>query len=169
MKTVVKFSVLGFVGLMGCVPVQEIEISSEFSATEAAIINKPGSGVLNGEAFLKRRDGQVVTCAGEMANLVPATSYAVERITAIYGSPNGGYRPALGANYDDGADEYQEMIRQVRCDSEGRFTFKGVASGTYYISTSVLWQVSDYYYEGGVLAQRVKIEDGKMIDVVLSS
>ena len=160
---------LSAVTLMGCMTAQDIEVTAPFSAAEAAFINERGSSVINAEAFLKRRDGQVVTCAGEPAYLVPVTRYATERITAIYGSPNGGYRPALGANYSAGSAEYETMSREVRCDSEGRFTFDNVAEGTYYVITSVLWQVSEYYYEGGSLAQKIRIEDGRIIDIVLSS
>jgi hypothetical protein len=147
---------------------QTIETSVPFDPQEAAYINKRGDATVTGEAFMKRRDGQVVTCAGEAVYLVPATRFAQERITAIYGSPYGGYRSAVSANYNEGPDEYLEMSKETRCDAEGRFSIEDVADGYYYVTTSVLWQVSDYYYEGGNLADRIEVENGRSVSVILS-
>lgn len=168
------FIALGFASgllLASCGATPElIEPSVPFNAKAASIINKKGSANIEGQAFLKRRDGQVVTCAGEKVYLTPATEYAEERFRGIYGNENGGYRPAIKGGYSNASvPEYYELARETSCDAEGDFTFNSIANGEYYVSTSVLWRISDYYYEGGNLSKKITIKNGRSQKLILTS
>ena len=169
MKSIV-FSLIAGLSLTACSGVQEIETTVPFNEAEAAYINKTGKATVSGQAFLKRRDGVVVTCAGAEASLFPVTEYAKQRMTAIYGSENGGYRSAYGKRHSKADDpKYYEYTRETNCDAEGDFEFKGVANGEYYLTSTVIWQISDYYYEGGVLSKRIVVKNGRSQKVILTN
>ena len=36
-----------------------------------------------------------------------------------------------------------EYAMETNCDAEGDFEFKGVANGGYYLTSTVVWQISD--------------------------
>ena len=165
----IAFSLIAGLSLTACGGVQEIETTVPFNEAEASYINKKGKATVSGQAFLKRRDGVVVTCAGAEVHLFPVTEYAKQRITAIYGSANGGYRSAFGQGFSEADDpKYYEYSRETNCDAEGDFVFKGVANGEYYLTSTVVWQISDYYYEGGVLGKRIVVKNGRSQDVILA-
>lgn len=156
--------------LISCGPqTQKIEVSVPFDRSAAAYINKKGTAKISGQAFLRRRGGGVVTCAGQNVYLFPATDYANERMMGIYGTTGKGYRSAKSAGYNEAeSEDYYSYNRQTTCDAEGDFEFSGVADGDYYVTASVLWQVNDYYYEGGNLMESVSIRNGKSAKVLMS-
>ena len=148
---------------------QKIETTVPFDKEQASIINKRGSADITGQAFLRRRDGVVVTCAGQEVSLFPVTEYANQRMLGIYGSTVSGYRAAITANYDNAdSQDYYDYHRVVICDADGNFQIENVANGEYYLTAAVMWQISDYYYEGGYLMQRVKVSGGKSQKILLS-
>ena len=155
--------------LAACGGKQQITTTVPYDAQKAAYINKRGKADITGQAFLMRRDGMVVTCAGQDVDLFPAVEYATQRMVGIYGSNERGYRSAITANWNRADDEqYYKMNRSSKCDAEGDFSFKNVADGDYYVVAPVLWQISDYYNEGGYLMQKVSISRGKSQRVLLS-
>jgi len=95
-----------------------------------------------------------------------AYTYATERVTAIYGSSNGGYSQRR-VQFEATAPGYREAIHTTRCDAQGFFRFEDVSDGAFYVQTVVTWVVQ-YSTQGGVLAQRVQVAGGKTVEVVLA-
>lgn len=103
--------------------------------------------------------------------LIPATSYAIERVGILYGSVSGGYNPATGGRrfaFDAEPSEYRALSSRTRCDAQGYFKFENVSDGKFYVSTVIVWKVSEYSMEGGALAQLVAVSGGEVKDVVLA-
>ena len=141
-----------------------------FSTEEAAFIKKGGTGVITGHAFRTKPSGSVVNAAGQVVTLVPATAFARERFTNLYGG--GKYVPHHAYPLPDEVDPaYAEYSRATKAESNGRFVFDNVAPGTYFVTTQVLW--GDEYAcsrEGGLVYDSVTLtgKETKPVDVILS-
>ncbi len=139
------------------------EIKSTFNPSEAAFINKTGSGTIKGQAFLRRNDGMVVYAAGSDVRLIPKSTYADERMNAIYGGGKiGRYVQPVNNN-----PQYISMTKVTRANGEGRFEFKNLADGEYYIVTPVSWMAGDMP-QGGSLMERVTIRGGNSVDLIMT-
>lgn len=115
----------------------------------------------------------MITCAGEQVVLSPFGEYARERIQILYGTTTRpAYRDILINNRKAPPEpdlQYLSAERSTRCDSEGRFTFKDVAPGNYFITTSIFWQVVEFQYQGGDLMYPVTFTgEGETMEVILS-
>ena len=166
-----KLSIFGFLLILtSCTTPSAIETFSSYDRNEIAWSLTDGTGKLEGDGFLSRRDGMLVKCSGQEVGLVPVSDYATERFTNIYGNPNSGYNTAgFGRRNVDIADpDYLSDARLTICDVDGKFSFENLPSGEYYVYTTVIWRVSDYVNEGGNINRRVKIDEGKTSKVSLT-
>ena len=139
------------------------KISSTFDPAEAAFIDKAGTGRISGQAFLRRNDGIVVYAAGSDVILIPRTTYATERMNALYG---GGKINSLVPEPETDP-RYVSMTKKTRADGEGRFEFHGLADGEYYIVTRVVWVVGGYT-QGGGLMETANIRNGEAVDIIMT-
>lgn len=166
-------------GLTGCVTMQPAEpvygINGNFNAEFARAQIASGAGKISGTAFLRQRGGGVVTCAGQDVVMVPVTDYASDRVFHLYGmeptinftvSQDIGLALNRRPKFIPDIPEYREHSRSTKCDAQGEFQFEDVKDGEYYISTSVIWRVQSY--QGGLLATRVKVENGKSPKLILT-
>lgn len=145
----------------GCVSTGiDVVTTVPFDPQEVAYINRSGSNTITGQAFMRQRAGGVVTCAGSTVDLVPAGKYARQRITQIYGSEQGGFTSLYRGPNAEGDPEYVAMVRQATCDANGNFRFNGVANGQYYVIAQVMWQVTEYSFEGGNLSRLINARGG---------
>ena len=167
-----KISIFAFILILASCATSPVTIEtfSSYDRNQIAWSLADGTGKLEGDGFLSRRDGMLVKCSGQEVGLVPASDYAIERFTNIYGSPNGGYNTAgYGNRNADAADpDYINDVRTTICDVDGKFSFENLPSGEFYVYTGVIWRVTDYANEGGAISRRVKIEEGKTIKVSLT-
>lgn len=150
--------------LAGCVRKPE----AAFSAEEAAVIKQQGKGVITGHAFRTRPKGQIVNAAGEVVYLVPQTAYARQRFAALFGE--GKYirhSMIVWAFWEhERHAEYEAHMRQTKTESNGRFAFKDVAPGSYFVTTRVIWGEEDELVrEGGIVYDAVTLT-GKEIEPV---
>ncbi|WP_156463951.1 hypothetical protein [Devosia sp. Leaf420] len=77
---IVKYAALALaLCLAACSPTT---LKSTFNATDAAFINQKGTGIITGQAFLRRNDGMVVYAAGSEVYLVPKTPIATNALQA---------------------------------------------------------------------------------------
>lgn len=136
---------------------------TKFIPAEASFINNIGKGAIEGQAFLRRNDGVVVYAAGSEVKLIPATAYAEERMTAIYGAAKIAYWNA-GFKNDD--QSYYQYMKTTIADGEGKFAFKEIADGSYFVVTTVTWMAGNVP-QGGTLMERVTISGGSMQQVIL--
>lgn len=154
------------ISLLGCVSADVATVP--FDATTASYINKSGRNSITGEAFRKRNDGMLVTCAGEEVILFPVTQYAMQRITHIYGNVNGGRTNNVLVSAGSSDPQYLKYTRTTRCDSNGQFAFNGVADGDYYVVTRVVWNPTESIIpEGGAHGGRVQVSGGKTVKLNL--
>ena len=183
-----KFIVAMLIGgatLTSCMPPQTLQPESgaiwptvEFDASEAAYILNSGSGIVSGQSFLRQRGGSIVTCAGYEVLLSPVTEYTVASFTFRYG-----VLPLTGIVefvpfFSSGSlphfihpPEYLRYKRVAMCDADGRFTFKGVPAGSYFIESTVRWEVAGRNItniEGGVMATQVYITDNQELELILA-
>jgi hypothetical protein len=117
---------------------------------------------------MRQQGGGVVTCAGQPAWLIPATNYAIERLGYIYGGGESGANRFQGFLFSPDPSEYRSSMRSTKCDAQGNFAFEEVADGEYFVTTSVQWVVN-YAQQGGNLMQRLRVGNGKIANVVMSS
>lgn len=142
-----------------------------FDPSQASYIRAPGRGVIAGQAFLRDGSGKskVRYAAGETVRLIPATTYAQERIKKFYGSVK--FLPA--ASVPDGAPDaqYASLTRTTTIDPDGRFTFENVAPGRYYLTTQLIWKPKNSTTpEGGAMYEEVTLtgQENGPVKVVLS-
>lgn len=131
-----------------------------FSPEDAAIIKQQGTGIITGHAFRTRPKGQIVNAAGEVVYLIPQTAFARERIEAVFREKK--YVRHIDRGWPwwelDSNTEYDEHMRQTKTESNGRFTFKNVAPGRYFVATQVSWgSEDDLFKEGGLVYDGVTL------------
>ena len=166
-----KFSILAVILILtSCATAPAFQTQSTYDRDQVSWSFEEGTGKIEGDGFLMRRDGMLVKCAGQGVGLIPVSEYSIERFTFIYGTPNGGYNTAgYGSRIVDDPDPvYLEDSRDSFCDVDGKFTFDNLPAGEYFVHTTVIWRVNDYVNEGGNVSRRVKVEEGKTTKVSLT-
>jgi hypothetical protein len=94
-----------------------------------------GRNVIEGEAVW-RSNGHTFTCAGQKVGLTPETPYTRQRMTELYGSDEAAIRTvaevrARSANAP--TRDYSAYIRFTECDSRGRFVFRDLPNGGWFV------------------------------------
>ncbi len=136
--------------LMSCVQTQAVDFQN--NADGYAAHRKKGSGVVFGQAFLRKRRGGVIDCAGESVLLVPNTGPFKESV-AIWRS---GIRPVAASGHKVGVfrdrvsePQFEGVIRTTICDAQGNFRFENLPTVSWIIFTRVTWQSGEYDIENG--------------------
>jgi hypothetical protein len=141
-------------------------IGTGFDAREAAFIHAKGTGRIDGQAFLRRDYGRVVTAAGERVFLIPATSYTVARFGAMFG---GDMRAYWGNEVEEPPADYYQYRREAKIDMRGRFVFEGLAPGRYIVATRVFWtEPASYLTQGGGIYDIVDVRKDETTQAVVS-
>jgi len=152
------------IGRRSCVGwLQERNLNYFVRPPEAEYIHATGPNSIYGQAFLRRNDGVVVYAAGSDVTLIPYTPYAEERMRTIYGDRKTAY---FKVNFENDDPLYHQYMRKTVANGEGRFSFEGLANGTYYITTHVEWMAGDSR-QGGALMERVSVGGGNKAEVIL--
>jgi hypothetical protein len=148
-------------------------VSVAFNPAEVAWFNAPGRNTIKGSAVMRTVGGDVRTCAGADANLVPDSTYARARMQTMFGGLERGLLSARSGFTWSGTDpRYQAASRTTTCDPQGFFTFEAVPDGTYYVTAKVVWGVPTQYFtswQGGYVMQRVEVRGGETRQVVLTA
>jgi hypothetical protein len=134
-----------------------------FPEAEYAALAKTGTATVTGQAFLKTRGGDVKTAAGNGVYLNPVTSYS--KFAYDHRNSYDGLTPT--------DPRFVTYLRQTVADGSGRFTFKNVPDGEYYLSSSVTWETPTGYKfametQGGTIWKVIRVERGESVDVVLT-
>ena len=156
----------GAVSLAGCQMGPSAPISSAFDRVSAEYINKSGTGRIEGQAFLRRDYGRLVTAAGERVFLIPATPYAVERFDRMFG---GDRRSYYGNVVDEPPPEYLTYRRETKVDMSGNFTFENLAPGRYIVATRVFWtEPKSFFTHGGAMYDVVDVKKDATATAIIS-
>jgi len=129
-----------------------------FEVSEYNSPNKEGTGIITGRGFVKTKGGKVKTLAGETVRLHPVSLYSDQWFELA--SNEKVYKAA----YDHRVEDYVFM---TIADDDGRFTFKDVPAGEYYLTAEVFWFTPDEVYRGS-FRKEITVENDKTLDVILS-
>ena len=150
----------------GCGGGQGGPIGAAFDPKAAAYVLKEGKGQIEGQAFLRRDNGRLVTAAGERVFLLPATAYAAERFDRMFGGERRSY---YGAEVEPPPEEYYRYRRETKVDMSGRFTFEKVAPGRYIVATRIFWtEPKSFLTHGGAVYDTVEVKADETATAILS-
>lgn len=161
-----KIAILLFVCVLAsCATVPQPKISRmTFPEQEYQNLPKSGTALVKGQAFLKTRGGDVKVGAGNEVILNPVTSYSNEWYEKAY---------VQRMNLVEADPRLWNYVRKTVADGSGRFVFKDVPPGEYYITTVVTWEAATGYQgalqlQGGTITKKVTVNDGDEIDVIIT-
>jgi len=138
--------------------------TSIYNPEEVSWFDQQGVGTITGNAFIRKQDGGIVSCAGQRVTLVPKSSYADERMEFIYQSLESGHNTS---RFIDEADSrYMQSILTTVCDVDGRFKFKSLPAGSYYVTSAVWW--GDPIQGGAQMMKRVSVIDDENNEIIIS-
>lgn len=146
-----------------CVTVSDVGKRPPFPIDEYQSLLKQGTGTVTGQAFFKTRGGDAKKAIGSEVILNPITSYSVFWYENSY---------LKNAAIEDSDPMLDKFLIKTTADADGKFTFKNVPSGQYFISTKITWEHQESQYVvntyGGVIAQRITVKDGEVLEVILT-
>lgn len=120
-----------------CVPgvTTPTPVATPFEATAVAYALSDGSSSIEGQAFAKTRGGDTKYASGETVSLIPVSDYTTEYMKGI-GTSRGAVTPdaRLAAH-----------TRTTVADGEGKFVFRNIPQGSYFVYTKVFWEVPGQY------------------------
>lgn len=115
--------------------------------------------MIEGQAFLVTKSGEVKYGAGKLVYLNPVTTYSTEWHThQVIGHKDAGPNDSRTRPY------HREMV----ADATGRFRFEGLPPGDYYLACPIIWHIDMYSTSGGWAHAQVKVEDGKVTHAVVT-
>jgi hypothetical protein len=153
---------LGLLSVVVCLDgCSEAEIKpaegTAFEASEYKSPSKEGTGIVTGRAFVKTKGGEVKTLAGQTVRLHRVGIYSDQWFELA--SNEKVHRAA----YDHRHEDYVFM---TIADDDGRFTFKDVPAGEYYLTAKVFWFTPDEVYRGS-FRKEITVEIDKTLEVIL--
>ena len=126
----ITLTLTGALLVLGCaaVPPPRPRLAT-FEEAGYAPFNQDGTGVIDGQAFLKTRDGTVMYGADCPVYVDPVTSYSMEwwNMTVLQGVP---LQPA----------DSRSKRWEARADADGKFRFDGLPPGEYYVACPITWE-----------------------------
>src|SRR4051812_6055313 len=150
-------------GIAGC---QSARVESRFDARAAEYVLKTGTGRIEGQAFLRRDYGRLVTAAGERVFLLPASRYTMERFDRMFGGERRAY---FGTEIEDTPPEYYHYRRETKVDMNGKFSFENLVPGPYIVATRVFWtEPKSYYTHGGAVYDVVEVKKDETTTAIIS-
>lgn len=135
-----------------------------FPVAEYKKLPREGTTTVKGQVFMKTRGGDVKVGAGNEVKLNPVTSYSLQWYNVSYkqGKPLSKWDP-----------RYESYFFTTTVDAQGNFELRNIPAGEYFLVGSVSWEAPVGYggalvLQGGHIAKRIKVKDGKTYKVILS-
>jgi hypothetical protein len=141
--------------------------------------SKPGTAVIDGQAFVVIRGGDVLldtqgylttlsdnarTASGSDVTLDPATPYAMD-----WYMKTGTSLRRFAQSPRDAA--FRAARKTVVADESGKFKFEGLPAGRYIVRTTITWQTPRDSYrmmtQGGVASAVIDLSEGEQKTVIL--
>lgn len=150
-------------------------LGTGLTASEVAWSKARGRNTITGQAILRTRGGDVKSCAGLEASLIPYSPYSAERIAVTYGAGEEGFGGRERRPFTPDPAAYHNTIRRTICDAQGNFRFSNLPDGRYFVLVEVSWDaVQGGYYpylaqQGGTMMSRVDLRDGEERQLLLTA
>ena len=158
-KSIWFIGLLLLVGFSGCVTSGGPKVPRiAFPLDEFAKLSRIGTASVIGQGFMKTQSGDVKFAAGNNVALVPVTSYSNQWYEVFI---------VQHRHLEPADSRYINYYWQQIADGEGRFEFKNIPSGEYYINTYVYWYAGSYK-QGGPIAKKITLKDGEIQRVILT-
>ena len=121
---------------------------------------------------MKSRGDGPRTCAGNKVLLVPVTHYSSERMIVRYGNARSDYTER-NISFENDDPFYLSYTRENVCARDGRFIFKNVPDGDYFVTAVIMWSGYDPTWNvamtnGAALMRRVSVAGGEEVKVTLT-
>lgn len=134
-----------------------IKIVNEFNDEEVSWFKTEGNASIKGIAKFKSKSGDIRFGEEFRIELMPSCRYTKERLNRIYNSKKSGY-----VHIEDGIPKFTpdpkgyHETKKTMCDKDGKFEFKNLPAGEYYIIAFMLWEKT-----GGGIMQRVVLSENE--------
>jgi hypothetical protein len=172
--------------LAACAAAKPVNIAVPFDQARARAQLAAGTNTVNGRVLVDLDNGNLVSCANNVVNLVPVTAYAREWARQFYRLDSGRYGTLDAAYRLDsrgpeiqfvGADAFYATTRTTRCDADGEFSFINVANGEFFVIAKTRWLGRDHDYydfmygindaqeEDGSVMKRIRLTGGEVENV----
>jgi len=153
------------VALVGCnmpapTPAPTLGSATQDQEKEYIPFLAKGTSAIKGQAFLTTKGGDVKVAAGREVWLDPVTAYSMGWFTKA--GCTWQWRELLPPS-----KTFLDARRQTVADAEGRFEFRNLPAGTYYVRTTVTWEVPSLGTQGGLLHETVTISSGETKALVM--
>ena len=130
--------VLLILALVSCTTTREVIQRVPYNELEYVHFKEAGTAKVTGQAFLRTSSGDVKYAAGSRVSLVPVTSISNQWYYQWYLVENHINPEKVVAKADT---RHLAIKRRTKADGEGKFTFRNIPAGEYFINTSVVWKV----------------------------
>lgn len=143
--------------LAGCISQPKPFDRIPFPAAEYAPLPTAGTGVVEGQVFMKTVGGDVKSGAGAEVVLNPITSYSEQWYDAAY---------VKHAPIQKGDERQEKYLRIVQADGSGNFKFSDVPPGKYFLTSGVFWQAPPQFgltQQGSQMTNRINVTNGQTI------
>ncbi|PVZ19954.1 MULTISPECIES: hypothetical protein [unclassified Pseudomonas] len=148
--------------LGGCVSPPPPQPRIAFPVAEYQSLPKAGTGIVEGQVFMRTIGGDVKYGAGSEVTLNPMTSYSQQWYRYTY---------ELRQPLQPGDPRQEAYVIRTQADGNGNFRFTDVPPGQYYLTSRVTWQAPTQYGltpQGGWLTNRITVKDGQSIRSMLT-
>ena len=146
--------IVAVVGALGCSASKPDRAQDALLKQQLERYRKRGNAAITGVAYLVRPGGAQVLGSGDQVYLTPVTAWAESRIVDV-----------LAANkIPDGDDRAAGVWWIAKTDSNGRFTFKELVDGEYFVLSPIPYQSGTETLESIAFA-RVKVGPGETANV----
>jgi hypothetical protein len=145
---------------------------ASFDPRDVAWSKERGANTIVGTAKLEAGDGVTRSCASLSVRLAPDSPYTRDRVERLYGDDDAAYVSAAKAKRvrSDLTPAYAKSLKAAKCDADGRFVFKNLPDGTYYVMAPVVWRGKiGEVSEGGFFMRRVTVEGGETARLAMNA
>ena len=165
MKNMLRFVIVLLIfASVSCKTTREVIERVPYNELEYVHFKESGTAKATGQAFLRTSSGDVKYAAGSRVSLVPVTSISNQWYYQWYLVEDHLSPEKVMGERDR---RHSAIIRRTQADGEGKFTFRNIPAGEYFIITSVVWKFDQRTF-GGFICNKVSIEDGKLHDFVIT-
>ena len=133
-----------------------------FNPDEARWAAGTGTAIVEGQAFLKTRGGDVKYGAGNTVYLIPHTPHSFDWMVRVTSN-------RIDSTKVD--PQMEKLVKRTTASGDGRFKFENLPAGPYLVITSVTWEVPgrySSYTQGGYLGTTVSATEGETVSVIVT-